>query len=187
MVVGMYLRGEFFKMTKLFGPYNKRNRTASMQLSINAIVILVMAMAVLGLGLGLIRGVLGSGKDKLMSSLQEMDLTEPATAEKPITNINNIELKNNKDNEFIIGFYNADYPGCDVKARLNVSCSGATLGQSPIELKVSSGESKKLGSIIKPTGLSGTLGCTIAVDCYNEENDEWVEQVSDSAFVKIQS
>jgi hypothetical protein len=42
---------------KLFGPYKKRSRTASMQLSINAIVILVMAIAILGLGLGIIRKI----------------------------------------------------------------------------------------------------------------------------------
>lgn len=176
-------------MTKLFGPYKKRSRTASMQLSINAIVILVMAMAVLGLGLGLIRGVLGSGKDKLMSSLQEMDLTEPATAEKPITNINNIELKNNKENQLVVGFYNADYTGCDANAKLEISCSSTdiTLTQEAIELKVPSGEAKKLGSIITPTGKSGTYGCTISVMCLNPTTSAMEEAVSDSAFVKVQS
>lgn len=177
-------------MTKLFGPYKKRSRTASMQLSINAIVILVMAMAVLGLGLGLIRGVLGSGKDKLMGSLQEMDLTEPATSEKPITNINDVRFKNNKENEFVIGFYNADYAGCADAARVNVSCLTSAnvavpMAQSQIVLKVPVGESKKLGSIITPATTPATYGCTIKVEC--DAGSGYVIQAEESAFVKVLS
>ena len=180
-------------MTKLFGPYKKRSRTASMQLSINAIVILVMAMAVLGLGLGLIRGVLGSGKDKLMGSLEEMDLTEPATAEKPITNINSVELKYNKENEFVIGFYNAQFDGCEDEAKVNLTCSNEDLEltQDPIVLKVQQGESRKLGSIITPIAVDPakkTYGCTVSVQCKKDvEGSTWEDVTSESAFIKVLS
>ncbi|MFP4118996.1 MAG: hypothetical protein ACLFTH_02990 [Candidatus Woesearchaeota archaeon] len=161
-------------MMRIFGPYKKRSRSASMQLSINAIVILVMAMAVLGLGLGLIRGVLGSGKDKLMGSLESMDLSEKATSDSPITNINNIELKRNKENQVAIGFYNKDSSNCAYGAEVNMTCSGGLNWSEPpqvLDVDVDQGESKKLGGIFKTEAPAKSYPCKIEVVC-NTENSE---------------
>lgn len=159
---------------KLFGPNKKRSRTASMQLSINAIVILVMAMAVLGLGLGLIRGVLGKGKEKLSNSLDAMDLSEPATAEKPITNINNIKIKRNAEETLGIGFYNLAKDCAlstggdknDNRAFLNVTCKGITWDKFDyLPVTVGQGESKTIGAIVKTSNESGMYPCTVKVMC----------------------
>ena len=125
-----------------------------MQLSINAIVILVMAMAVLGLGLGLIRGVLGSGKDKLMGSLEAMDLSEQATAEKPIANINNIKVKRNQENTLAVSFYNKQSSKCaqGFGARLNITCAGDTFNWTSSErlpVVVDQGTAKNVGGIFR--------------------------------------
>ncbi|MGM5480541.1 MAG: hypothetical protein ACQESC_03715 [Nanobdellota archaeon] len=179
-------------MTKLFGPYKKRSRSASMQLSINAIVILVMAMAVLGLGLGLIRGVLGSGKDKLMGSLESMDLTEQATADKPITNINGLEIKRNKENTVAVGFYNKDTPGCSDGARLNITCSGGlnwTETPTVLDVNVEQGEGKKVGGIFITEAPAKSYPCKVQIFCEDDDNDddEMVLAESESAFIKVTS
>lgn len=183
---------------KLFGPYKKSSRTASMQLSINAIVILVMAMAVLGIGLGLIRGVLGSGKDKLMGSLEAMDLSEPATAEKPLTNINNLKVTRNKENTLGVGFYNAqntcsgfDQSGAiQYSAYLNMSCSKNgvpvvwdTFDYLPVD--VGQGESKTIGAIVKTQAAAGNYACKIEIRCGNDNNGVPIVAESSSAFVQI--
>lgn len=172
---------------KLFGPYKKRSTSASMQLSINAIVILVMAMAVLGLGLGLIRGVLGSGKDKLLSSLEGMDLTTPATAEQPLTNIDNIQIKRNKENTLAVGFYNADNSQCtDPGARLNLTCTNLNWTEvTDLEVSVDQGESKKVGAILETDALAGNYACKVQIFCGEGENEEIAE--SESVFVEVMS
>ncbi|MGM5481214.1 MAG: hypothetical protein ACQESE_02265 [Nanobdellota archaeon] len=169
-------------MMRIFGPYKKRSRSASMQLSINAIVILVMAMAVLGLGLGLIRGVLGSGKDKLLGSLESMDLSEQATAEKPIANINNIKLKRNKETPVAVSFYNKQSSECTDGAQLNITCSGDfEWSDSPqvLDVDVEQGESKKVGGIFITESPARNYPCKIEIIC----GDESVE--SESAFIEV--
>lgn len=172
---------------KIFGPYKKRNKSASMQLSINAIVILVMAMAVLGLGLGLIRGVLGSGKDKLLGSLESMDLTEQATSEKPLTNINNIKVQRNKENTLGVGFYNADEPACATPgARLNITCNGLNWTQvTGLEVEVDQGEAKTVGAIFETGASAGNYACKVQVFCYDAGNEIDVLAESESAFIEV--
>jgi len=161
---------------KLFGPYKKRSRSASMQLSINAIVILVMAMAVLGIGLGLIRGVLGKGKNKLSDSLDAMDLSEPASSEKPLTNINNLKIKRNSEEAIKIGFYNADNDcSGDNGATLNITCvrHGVSLNWddfSIIPTDIGQGESKSIGAIVKTGADAGIYPCNIKVFCGSDNN-----------------
>lgn len=180
---------------KIFGPYKKRSRTASMQLSINAIVILVMAMAVLGIGLGLIRGVLGSGKDKLMNSLESMDLSEPATAEKPLTNINNLKIKRNSEETVAIGFYNSEYDCKNNPAQLNISCKEKDTTKDMWEIfdtlavPIGEGESKTVGAIAKTAQPAGNYACTVIVSCGTTKDENNVEipniAASESAFIKI--
>ena len=181
---------------KIFGPYKKRSRSASMQLSINAIVILVMAMAVLGLGLGLIRGVLGKGKDKLSNSLDAMDLSEPATAEKQITNINNLKIQRNKENTVAVGFYNAQNTcaGSDnnniLSAYLNITCvkNGAPVVWDVFDylpVDVGQGESKTVGAIVKTQVAAGNYPCSVTIYCGVDSNGERIPAASESAFIQI--
>ncbi|MFW6378451.1 MAG: hypothetical protein ACOCZV_00345 [Nanoarchaeota archaeon] len=178
-------------MMRIFGPYKKRSRSASMQLSINAIVILVMAMAVLGLGLGLIRGVLGSGKDKLMSSLESMDLSEQATAEKPIANINNIQIKRNQENTLAVSFYNKESSSCSSGsgARLNISCAGGEFNWTSSErlpVVVDQGVSKNVGGIFKTEAPAKNYACTVTIECDKDNNgEEWKDVASESAFIEV--
>ncbi len=177
---------------KLFGPYKKRSRSASMQLSINAIVILVMAMAVLGIGLGLIRGVLGKGKEKLTNAVEAMDLSEPATAEKPLTNINNLKIRRNTEETLAIGFYNTDHTACGINGSiLNISC---TRHNHPLNwtffdtlpFKVGQGESKKLGATVKTLASTGKYLCNIEVYC-GKSNGVPIVVESASAALEVTS
>lgn len=180
-------------MTKLFGPYKKRSRTASMQLSINAIVILVMAMAVLGLGLGLIRGVLGSGKDKLMNSLEGMDLSEQATSEKPIANADTIKLKRGKESAIAISYYSTTAE-CET-ATMAISCYGddGTVNDEFFSSKtlipsdLSAGEATKLGGLftVSSTVSPGKVGCRVVVNCADDDNTEKLD--SHSTFIEVQA
>jgi len=182
-------------MTKLFGSYSKRNRKASLQLSINAIVILVMAMAVLGLGLGLIRGVLGSGKDKLMNSLEGMDISEQATSENVITNVNNIKLKRGTETTVAVSYYG--HSGC-TDAFMNITCfegSGSDVSPSttffadtltaPIPL--TTGKPTTLGSIltVNSSVTTGKHLCKVDIVCADEENSDVLD--SKSIFVSVDS
>lgn len=187
-------------MMKIFGPYKKRSRTASMQLSINAIVILVMAMAVLGLGLGLIRGVLGGGSAKLKDAIGSVDLSETATAEKPIANADGIRLKLGKENTVAISFYNTDGQYCPTAAKLNISCqnkdglllSGTDFWETENVLTVEAtrGTATKLGAIYTTnTNVStGTYPCKVQIMCGDPNADPSVpfEAVRTySAFIEV--
>ena len=144
-----------------------------MQLSINAIVILVMAMAVLGIGLGLIRGVLGSGKDKLLSSLENVDLSQEATAEEPLTDFQSLGskgLKLAKDNEVIVGYYNNNYcSGEDSNVFINCG-STVSISNKPLPIGVSVGSSGKLAALVAPNASvgSGTKACKVEVYCSSQ-------------------
>lgn len=86
----------------------KLDRSASLQLSINAIVILVMAMVVLGLGLGFIRGLFGKGTQNLGKAIDNSALKNPATADTPITVDRNVQIKMGRMAKLRVGFYNTE-------------------------------------------------------------------------------
>lgn len=90
---------------RLFDSRRKQKR-ASLQLSINAIVILVMAMVVLGLGLTFIRGLFDKGTDNLTNVIENTNLKNPASSEEPVTIDSNIKIKQNDEATIDIGFYN---------------------------------------------------------------------------------
>lgn len=171
---------------KLFGPYKKKTRSASMQLSINAIVILVMAMAVLGLGLGIIKGIRGKA-DKFLDF--NIDLAEDASAAKPIANINDeLSWKAGKENQVGIGFYNSGSTDCsDDGAWVFVDCGDLpTIGGADSEAttmssqdafsivqratRVKLGEPGKLLSKINPDSKikRGSYACSFQVYCGGE-------------------
>ena len=60
-------------------------KKADLSLSINAIVILILAITVMGLGLTFIRGLFKGATEKLGSALEATDITNPPTAETPLT------------------------------------------------------------------------------------------------------
>lgn len=176
-------------MMRIFGPYKKRSRSASMQLSINAIVILVMAMAVLGLGLTLIRGVLGSGKEKLLSSVEGMDLKKTATAEKPVQNIKNIKIKRNQENTLAVSFYNKQSSDCarDKGARLNITCSGENFNWTRMDslpVTVDQGTAKNVGGIFSTEAPAKSYQCMVVIEC-DGSDDNWEEKVTRSTFIEV--
>lgn len=182
-------------MTKLFGPYKKSNRKASMQLSINAIVILVMAMAVLGLGLGLIRGVLTTGKDKLLGSLEGMDLSEQATSEKTIANVGAVKFKRNGENGIAISYYNVN-SACS-EGQLDIQCykEGKVVEtffseKDILPTKFKSGESTNVvGLFTLGEGIeTGTHACKFSVVCTAGSQDVVGKSIDEvSQFVEVQS
>ena len=168
---------------KIFGSYKEKSRSASMQLSINAIVILVMAMAVLGLGLGIIKGIRGKA-DKFLDF--NIDLSEDASAAKPISNLNEeLSWKAGKENQVGIGFYNSGSTQCsDDGAWVFIDCGDLpTIGEEGATLtseeafsiiqratRVKLGEPGKLLSKITPdsTLKRGSYACSFQVYCGGE-------------------
>lgn len=111
-------------MMKLFGPYKKSSKTASMQLSINAIVILVMAMAVLGLGLGIIKGIRGQA-NKFLDI--DVDISETASSSNPITNFKSVVsmIVDKEEPQMGISFYSrsGDCDSDENPAKVDIVCS----------------------------------------------------------------
>lgn len=169
-------------MNKLFG---KQKKKGSMELSVNAIVILVMAMAVLGIGLSLITGVIGSGKDKLNSYLDKMDLPNNADSENPLQNINSIKLKRNKETPIGASFYNG-VGECTNGFNLTFICSETSfeLTQSTAPIQVTQGEASKIGSILK-INKSGTHICTAVVACTDSGTS--VANTTTTSFLEVTS
>ncbi len=164
---------------KLFGGYRKRSRKASLQLSINAIVILVMAMAVLGIGLTLIRGVLDQGKNKLIGIIGNMDISEKATSENPLTGINSLTVKSGKEVYIAANFYNNGHEECavDPGAKLLIECKtsdGETQdfwdSASILEIPVPVGGSTNIGGVFVTKQKTGIYPCKFKVVCGDDDN-----------------
>jgi hypothetical protein len=178
-VVSLFLRIRGVMM-KIFEGKLRRDRSASMQLSINAIVILVMAMAVLGLGLGIIRGL----RAKADSFLDfEVNLDEEASATQRLTNVKDWSLKANTATQLGVGFYNTNN-NCETNgAKVAFDCSDLVLNdasdasladafiirQNPTRINV--GESGLLKFQVTPHKdlVKDSYACSFQVFCVDEE------------------
>lgn len=165
---------------KIFDTKGPRDRSGSMQLSINAIVILVLAMAVLGLGLGIVKGVRNKADDFLGF---DVDLAEDATSTQRIANLDEeLILKVGKENQLGISFYNAGTPECEApgaKIALNCADSEENILEDVFEYvqiatKIKQGESGKLLAKITPSSelTFGSYACTFQVTCDTEVVEE---------------
>lgn len=148
------------------------SKKASLNMSINAIVMLVMAMALLGLGLTFIRGMMGGATGKLGGAIDAADLSEPPSAEKPITMDRTVKIKRGKSATIKIGFYNTEEAVSGAKPG-DFSCQKGSeslvvpvtaLGQD-----VGSGESAayevivNLGELEEGQGEPGTYACSTQI------------------------
>ncbi|MFO8016230.1 MAG: hypothetical protein R6U32_03940 [Candidatus Woesearchaeota archaeon] len=84
------------------------SKKASLNLSIQAIVILIFAVIMLGLGLGLINFIFGAAREKVGGALDEAQLTNPPSADNPLTIERKINIKFKGEQQLQIGFYNKD-------------------------------------------------------------------------------
>lgn len=155
---------------KLFDSHTKLSRSASMQLSINAIVILVLAMAILGLGLGIIRGI-SQKKDDLLGF--DVKLEQTADATDHIANVKSTwEMRQGKGREVGASFYNVGSSGCtDPGAEINVSCEDAGEGTFDIlqvPQGVEGGEAGIVKAIVTANGFaSKKYACSFQIVCSN--------------------
>ena len=115
---------------------------------------------------GCVEQQLSSGKDDLKDSLASMDLSEKATSDSPITNVNNIELMRDKENQVAISFYNKGTEACEDGARLDISCPGlewSEASSSPVD--VDRGSAETLGGIYSTDGRANEYACKVSVEC----------------------
>lgn len=84
----------------------KMRKRGSLELSANAIVILIIAITILGLGLGFVRTLFGSLAEKIGLEAENIDFSEPPTADRPITMVKNMELARGRKVKLKIGFFN---------------------------------------------------------------------------------
>lgn len=160
----------------IFGPYKKSNRSASMQLSINAIVILVMAMAVLGLGLGIVKGIKAKS-DKFLDF--NVDISNPASASQHLTEVKDWSFKANTVNQIGVGFYNTktqcesegaqvafDCPNLVMVEGSEVTESDAfSIKQVPTKIGVGEPGTLKFQIIPNKDIIKDSYACTFEVVC----------------------
>lgn len=144
------------------------SKKAGLQMSINAIVILVMAMVVLGLGLGFIRGMFSSAENKFIGAISNVDLTNPATAAKPITfEKSTITVKKSNSAEFMYSVYN-NYGSDLTNVTLSVSSCSSSAGFqiNSVGAPIQDGDyTTFMGLLVPPTTVdltAGTYICTVA-------------------------
>lgn len=84
-----------------------RNRKGSLSLSMEAIVILILAVVMLGLGLTFVRIMFSNITKRATTAVDIADLTAKPTESDPVTlSPARPEIKENKQEEVIVGFYN---------------------------------------------------------------------------------
>ncbi|MBN1275637.1 hypothetical protein JXA12_05095 [Candidatus Woesearchaeota archaeon] len=90
----------------IFDQRLRKDRSASLQLSINAIVVLVMAMVVLGIGLTFIRSMFDKATRNLGSIVDDTKIDNPASFDDPLTVESTVSVRAGKSKQFEVGFYN---------------------------------------------------------------------------------
>lgn len=143
----------------------KNSRKGSLELSVNAIVILVMAIAILGLGLAFIRGALQKGQAQVFKAIDNAELENPATADKPVTVDRNVQVKVGSTAQVRLGYYNSGSEPVDATPSLT-SCYSSTNPTNSIvtQFTLSSGsQSVGAGKAVGFQGLLGTVAATTLV------------------------
>ncbi|MBR9690190.1 hypothetical protein GOV08_00725 [Candidatus Woesearchaeota archaeon] len=87
---------------KLFN-FSKRG---ALNLSINAIVFLIIAIVFLGLALTFTRKLLVSSEDKLLTGIENVDISNPADSSRPIIIDGRLEMKSTGKKSVKISYYN---------------------------------------------------------------------------------
>ena len=150
--------------------------------------------------------MLGGGSDKLKNAINSVDLSETATAEKPVANADNLALKLRKENDVAISFYNSDGdcegPVSDtdyfLDAKLKISCqvdgvlkSGEDFWavENVLPSVAPKGEATKLGGIytIKSDISTGKYPCKIEIVCgyMDGETSNYESVKSYSTFIEV--
>ena len=84
-----------------------RSKRGALNLSINAIVVLIIAIVFLGLALTFTRNLLNQSSDKLITGIDNVDISTPADADRPITVDGRLEVKKNGKKLIKVSFYNS--------------------------------------------------------------------------------
>ena len=82
------------------------NKKGDLSLSVNAIVVLVIAIIFLGLAIGFTTKLIGSSKDKLLSGVENVDISTPATSENQMVFDGKLEVKTGGKQPIKVSFYN---------------------------------------------------------------------------------
>src|SRR3989344_5275051 len=82
------------------------SKKADLNLSVQAIVILIFAVIMLGLGLGLINFIFGAAREKVGGALGAAQLTNPPSADDPLSIERNINIQFKGEQQVQIGYYN---------------------------------------------------------------------------------
>ncbi len=164
-----------------------KRKKGSMELSINAIVILIIAMTVLGLGITFIRSMFKSATGKLATGIENVDLAEQPSADKPITMPQTIEASRGGTVGVNIGFYNAGDQEITAQPAITNVCKGTYIPAPPApptpaetttqpliiaaNVSVAAGTSTAFQTQITPPSSAKvtTYICTVSVGPYNKQ------------------
>jgi len=107
----------------------KRRKKGSLELSINSIVIVILAIVMLGLGMTFMRGLFKQIKTKVSEAVDANELTNPPTADNPLTVAPaEISLRQTENGKVILAFLNVitSRPTSYCKLVTVASSTGAT-------------------------------------------------------------
>jgi hypothetical protein len=82
------------------------DKKGDLSLSVNAIVVLVIAIIFLGLAIGFTTKLIGNSKDKLLSGVDNVDISTPANSENQMVFDGKLEVKTNSKVPIKISYYN---------------------------------------------------------------------------------
>ena len=145
----------------------RHSRKGSLELSVNAIVVLVMAIAVLGLGLAFIRGALTKAQGNVFKAIDNAQLENPASSDKPATVDRITTLKQGTSSPLRMGFYNSGSGNVDVTPAISCIKSGETgdtsaLTYSTGQQTVAGGQAVGFEGLVDASASSaGNYLCTV--------------------------
>lgn len=89
----------------------RKKKKGSLELSANAIVILIIAITIMGLALTLVKNMFSELGGQIGKQSKATAVVEKATAQRPITMPQTIQVERGEEQTLVIGYYNnKDYP-----------------------------------------------------------------------------
>lgn len=168
------------------------SKKASLSLSVNAIVVLILAITMLGLGLGFMKSMFSKVSGQVEEAISATELTNPATAEKPMTlPAKDIMMTRGETKTFDIGYYNN--VGA-VKANFTkIECTGSYgtssvhfsfVAPTPKDVEVNEGDVISILVTANDAAPQETHICTFTIGEINSSNEEF-DTVSSNIFIKV--
>jgi hypothetical protein len=143
------------------------DKKGDLSLSVNAIVVLVIAIIFLGLAIGFTTKLIGSSKDKLLSGVENVDISSPATSENQMVFDGKLEVKANAKQPLKISFYNNEGNTLTNSKPYIEKCIkddgtvAATLNFTALPVDIAPYKEQRFQTMLTSTGGTGNFICVV--------------------------